>query len=388
MRKHALLSASGSKRWLACTPSARLEGQFDEVRSGYAEEGTMAHSLAELKVRHHVLRCVPEKEYKLEKERILSKADEAWDLKQMDEATDLYVEIIAERFADAQSRSEDAVLMLETRLDYSEYVPEGFGTADAIIISDGLMEVIDLKYGKGVAVSAEENSQGRLYAIGALIKFGYLYNIDMANVVIAQPRLDSLSVEAISADALLEWAENFVKPRALLAYEGAGEFVVGDHCRFCRAKAVCRARAEEALSITAHDFEQPPVLSDDEIPGILAILDKAEAWIKDIRAYAYEKALAGHTWEGFKLVEGRSNRTYVDEEVVAGVLLKNGWSENDIYTTKLKGLTAMEALVGKRRLNDLIGHLIIKPPGKLTLVPDSDRRESVISNEIKELLEG
>jgi hypothetical protein len=215
---------------------------------------------------------------------------------------------------------------------------------------------------------------------------GFLYQIDQVSVVIIQPRLDSISVETTPTAVLIDWAENYVKPRAILADKGEGDFVAGEHCRFCKAKAVCRARAEEALSITAHDFEQPPVLSDDEIPSILAILDKAEAWIKDIREYAYEKALGGKQWEGFKLVEGRSNRVYIDDAVIAETLQKKGYVQDEIYDLKLKGISAMEKYLGKKNFEAVLGNLVIKPPGKPTLVPDSDKRQSVIAD-LKKLLE-
>jgi hypothetical protein len=388
MGKHALLSASGSERWLTCTPSARLEEPMGDRGSDYAREGTMAHAWSELKARHQLLKTITKKQYEAEAKKLMSMAEPGWDLKEMDQATDSYIDYLQETYAAAKTRSSDAVLVLESELDYSEYVPEGFGTADAVVISDGEMNVIDLKYGKGVAVSALENPQGRLYGLGALIKYSFLYPIEKVSVTIVQPRLDSISIEYLPADELIAWAEDFVKPRAVKAFAGEGEFVTGEHCRFCKVSAVCRARAEEALSLLAHDFEQPPVLSDEEIPAILEILDKAEAWIKDIRAYAYGKALEGHEWEGFKLVEGRSNRVYMDDEMVADALYKNGWEEDAIYEKKLKGLTAMEKLLGKKLFTDLLGSLVVKPKGKPTLVPVSDRRDAIGNADLEMLLEG
>ena len=372
MADHARLSASGSKRWLTCTPSARLEEKFEDSTSSYAEEGTQAHRLAEMKARHNLLRCIVRSD--LDETIAQIKPDP-----EMDEVTDQYVDILAERLAEAKSKTKDAELLLEQRLDFSHIVPEGFGTGDAIILADGTLEVIDLKYGKGIPVSAYDNPQARLYALGALNKFGHLYDIHTIRSTIVQPRIDNISTEEISVEDLEKWGEEYVKPRAILADQGKGEYVTGEHCRFCKAKAICRARAEEALSIVKHEFQQPPVLSDEEIPQILDILDKAEAWIKDIRDYAYQKALSGVRWDGWKLVEGRSNRTYIDETLVAEKLIDSGMLPATIYDMKLKGITAMEKILGKKKFEEQLSSLVIKPSGKPTLVPESDRREELNS---------
>lgn len=372
MRKHALLSASGAKRWLSCPPSARLEENYADSTSSYAEEGTRAHTLAEARIRHDMLGVIDTKALK----RIWKKV--APDT-EMEEMTELYQDIITEKFAAAKAKTKDAMLLVEEKLDFSHIVPDGFGTGDIIIIADGTLEVIDLKYGKGVPVYAEENPQTRLYGVGALNKFGFLYDIQEVAMTIVQPRLDNVSTETLSVEELTSWSEDYVKPRALLADQGEGEFCAGEHCRFCKAKAICRARAEEALSIAQHEFAKPPVLEDEEIPDILMVLDKAEAWIKDIRDYAHTKALSGAKWRGFKLVEGRSNRCYIDEEIVADKLKTEGYNENQIYNKKLKGITDMEKLVGKKNFPEVLGEFVIKPKGKLTLVPDTDKREEVNS---------
>lgn len=372
MADHARLSASGAKRWLTCTPSARLEEKFEDSTSSYAEEGTQAHRLAEMKARHNLLRCIARSD--LDETIAQIKPDP-----EMDEVTDQYIDILAERLAEAKSQTKDAELLLEQRLDFSHIVPEGFGTGDAIILADGTLEVIDLKYGKGIPVSAYDNPQARLYAIGALNKFGHLYDIHTIRSTIVQPRIDNISTEEISVEDLEKWGEDYVKPRAILADQGKGEYVTGEHCRFCKAKAVCRARAEEALSIVKHEFQQPPVLSDDEIPQILDILDKAEAWIKDIRDYAYQKALGGMRWDGWKLVEGRSNRTYIDDTLVAEKLIDSGMLPETIYDMKLKGITAMEKILGKTKFQEQLSSLVIKPAGKPTLVPENDKREEINS---------
>ena len=367
-KQHALLSASGAKRWLMCPPSARLEERFEDTTSSYAEEGTRAHALAEARIRYDLLKTINKKEF-----------DTIWkDMApdtEMEEMSELYEDLITEKYSAALAKTKDAMLLIEERLDFSHIVPEGFGTGDAIIIADGTMEVIDLKYGKGVHVYAEDNPQIRLYGLGALQKYGYLYDIKEVALTIVQPRLDNVSTELLAAETLEEWGEQYVRPRALLADKGEGDYCTGDHCQFCKGKAICRARAEEALSLAKHEFATPPILDDDEIPEILMLLDKAEAWIKDIKDYAYQKALAGTKWPGFKLVEGRSNRCYMDEELVADKLMANGYEDNQIYEKKLKGITAMEKLLTKKSFTELLDDLVIKPPGKPTLVPESDKRE-------------
>lgn len=367
-KQHALLSASGAKRWLMCPPSARLEERFEDTTSSYAEEGTRAHALAEARIRYDLLKTINKKEF-----------DTIWkDMApdtEMEEMSELYEDLITEKYSAALAKTKDAMLLIEERLDFSHIVPGGFGTGDAIIIADGTMEVIDLKYGKGVHVYAEDNPQIRLYGLGALQKYGYLYDIKEVALTIVQPRLDNVSTELLAAETLEEWGEQYVRPRALLADKGEGDYCTGDHCQFCKGKAICRARAEEALSLAKHEFATPPILDDDEIPEILMLLDKAEAWIKDIKDYAYQKALAGTKWPGFKLVEGRSNRCYMDEELVADKLMSNGYEDNQIYEKKLKGITAMEKLLTKKSFTELLDDLVIKPPGKPTLVPESDKRE-------------
>jgi hypothetical protein len=351
-----------------CPPSARLEERFEDTTSSYAEEGTRAHALAEARIRYDLLKTINKKEF-----------DTIWkDMApdtEMEEMSELYEDLITEKYSAALAKTKDAMLLIEERLDFSHIVPEGFGTGDAIIIADGTMEVIDLKYGKGVHVYAEDNPQIRLYGLGALQKYGYLYDIKEVALTIVQPRLDNVSTELLAAETLEEWGEQYVRPRALLADKGEGDYCTGDHCQFCKGKAICRARAEEALSLAKHEFETPPILDDDEIPEILMLLDKAEAWIKDIKDYAYQKALAGTKWPGFKLVEGRSNRCYMDEELVADKLMANGYEDNQIYEKKLKGITAMEKLLTKKSFTELLDDLVIKPPGKPTLVPESDKRE-------------
>jgi Protein of unknown function (DUF2800) len=368
---HAILSASGSKRWLTCTPSARLEQQFSErSTSVYAEEGTLAHALGELKLSlyfEYITKTKYSKELKLIEKNELFQPE-------MHDYVNVYVDYGIERFNEAKKRSSDAIVALEQRLDFSHLVPKGFGTGDLVIIADGTLEIIDLKYGKGVEVSAEENTQMMLYAIGALAQFDYLYDINQVQMTIVQPRLDSISTWTISVEQLNEWAENYCRPRAELAWKGEGEFIPGDHCRFCNAKYTCRARAEENLELAKHEFKDPELLTEEEIIEALKISENLKNWVKDIEEYTLNEALQGKKWPGFKVVEGRSNRKYVDDIQVASKLKESGYDEAVIYEKKLYGITAMQKLLGKKQFGELLDELIIKPPGKPALVLESDKR--------------
>ena len=371
-RAHAILSASGSKRWLTCTPSSLLEQDFPEQSSEYAREGSFAHELSELYLAYHLgdinKSTFTRRINKKEKDRFYSH--------EMLEHTNRYVDVVLERINAARSKTKDAVILIEQKLDFSEWVPEGFGTGDVVIIADGMIEIIDLKYGKGVPVSAEENSQMRLYALGAINQFGLLYDIDTVRMTIIQPRLDSISTDEFSADKLLEWGNSFVKPRAEMAINGEGDFVSGEHCRFCRARFTCRARAEANLELAKYDFQKPPMLSIEEIAEILKRAEDLQKWAADIQSHALDQAENhGVRYPGWKLVEGRSNRKYVDEVEVANTLIAEGIEEAKIYKPKeVLGITAMEKTIGKKTFSEIIGHLVIKPMGKPTLVPESDKR--------------
>ena len=376
MAKHALLSASGAKRWMSCPPSALLEKQFPDQTSGFAEEGTFAHALGDL-ILSRALEQIDEETYKrslapLEKDDYYSQG--------LVEYVDQYVTLALEKVSEARARSSDAVILLEQRLDFSQWVPEGFGTGDVVIIADEIMEIIDLKYGKGVAVSAEDNPQMRLYALGALAQFEYLYDIRKIRMTICQPRLDSISTEELWVNDLVCWAETELKPRAQMAFKGEGEYCAGDHCRFCKAKFTCRARAEANLELAKMDFRDPAVLADDEIGEVLAKAAQLQTWASDIASYALDQAENhGKKWDGWKLVEGRSTRKYMDEEAVANTLLAGGRTEDDIYTKSLLGITAMEKLLGKKNFGQILGELIIKPAGKPVLVPEADKRPEINS---------
>ena len=368
--KHAKLSASGAHRWMACTPSASLEDQFPESTSEYAEEGTFAHSLAELIINynlHNMTKPQFDKAFaKMKKDKYFSQ--------ELLEYVEGYANQVFEFVNEAKLLCDDAIVLTEQRLDFSAYVPEGFGTGDVVIIADKEMHVIDLKYGKGVGVSAEDNPQIRLYGLGALEAFGMLYDISQIRMTICQPRLDMVTSETLTVDALIEWAETEVRPKANMAMAGEGEFVVGDHCRFCKARKTCRARAEYNLELTKLEFKPPELLEDSEIGEVLRKADQLAHWVTDITEYALEEALNGKKFDGWKVVEGRSNRKYLDEIKVADTLKDAGYDEAAIYEKKLYGITAMQKLLGKKTFEGLLNNLIIKPQGKPVLAPESDNR--------------
>lgn len=377
-RAHAILSASASHRWMTCTPSAQLEQQFPDSKSEYAAEGTFAHALAELRLSRAVANAIKPSAYKKKLEEM--KKDPLYSTS-MEEYIELYVTIVGEKFLEAKKNCPDALVLLEQRLDFSDWVPDGFGTGDVIIISDGVLEIIDLKYGQGVPVSATGNTQMRLYALGAINQYGLLYDFDCIRMTIVQPRLDSISSDDISASALLKWGDEYVRPRAQMAIAGEGEFVPGDHCQFCKAKAQCRARAEANLAMARYDFQKPELLTNDEIAEILAEAERLQKWSKDVQEYALDQAVNhGVKFPGWKLVEGRSNRKYSDPEAVAAKLRAEGYSPDVIYRPQeLWGITEMQKKLGKKLFEEYLGDLIIKPAGKPTLAPESDKRPELSS---------
>lgn len=363
-KKHALLGASSSARWLVCTPSARLEAMFPDEQSPYAAEGTVAHDLAEAILRH-----------KLEGKK-LPKHDHS---AEMVEAVNRYVDICEEKVNEARARSSDAEAMIEARLDFSRWVPEGFGTGDMVIVADGILEVIDLKYGKGVPVSAVENTQMRLYALGAYDVNEYLYDIKTVRMTIVQPRLDSVSTDELSVEELLDWGDE-VKPIAQQAWNGQGECTPCDYCNFCKARHTCRALADTCLAAFYKDGGKlNQLLTDQEVSDILSMKDLITKWIKGVYDFAYEKALAGEKqWPGYKLVEGTSRRTITDPEAAAKTLLDNGYKEEDIFKPReLEGITNLQKVLGKKGVTEYLEAYIDKPEGKPTLVPESDKRPAI-----------
>jgi len=377
MTKHAILSASGSARWLACPPSARLEQEFESTTSQYAEEGRFAHQLAELHLQHF-LGIVTKRQLDARVNKELKKSD--FYSQEMEDYVQVYVDIAIEKINAARAKSDDAIIFLEQLLDFSAWVPDGFGTGDLVLVADGVVEVVDLKYGKGVPVSAEGNTQMRLYGLGAFWNYDMLYDIQAVRMTIVQPRLDSISTEEIPASELIAWGNDVVKPIAQLAFEGKGEFTAGDHCQFCRAKHTCHARAEANLELAKYEFREPPLLTDGEIADVLGRAAELTSWASDIQEYALIQARDhGKKWPGWKLVEGRSNRKYADEDAVADTLKAAGYKENDIYEQILKGITKMEKILDKKKFAELLteAELVVKPPGKPTLVPESDKRPEI-----------
>lgn len=375
---HAVLSPSGASRWLACTPSARLEQQFPDSSGDAAKEGTLAHELGETLIKYHTKQIKKTGYNKIVK---LIEADPMYNQDMLNHAEG-YAAFVIERFAEAKKKTKDAVLQVESKLDLTEYVPESFGTGDAIVIADGILDIIDLKYGKGVQVSAIENKQMMLYGLGALAEYDILYDIHTVRMTIYQPRLDNISIFELPAEDLRAWGTTELAPLAEKAFAGEGEFVAGDHCRFCRAKAQCKALAEKNLELAKYDFQRGELLADDEISDILSRADAFKKWISAVEEYALKEAVDnGKTWPGYKLVEGRSNRMYVNQDEVAKRLIDNGIPEAIIYTKSLLGITAMEKAVTKKFFDATLSDLIMKPQGKPALVPLSDKRPALNSIE-------
>lgn len=369
-KQHALLSASSSRRWLNCTPSAVLESHEPDTSSPFAEEGTRAHALAEKKLKSWIK----------SNRRAHFKADDG----EMAEATDGYRDYVIEVYNSEKKKTPDAELLIEQKLDFSKWVPSGFGTGDAVIIGDDTLHIIDFKYGKGVKVSAEDNSQMLLYAAGALDVFGALYDFDKITTHIYQPRIGNVSESTITVSALEEWLDTTVKPKADLASKGDGDPRPGDWCRFCKVRAKCKARADFDIEVVkSSGFDTDPNLLDKEdIESILPMLDELQSWIKDLSQYALDQALQGVHYKGFKVVEGRSNRKVVDDKGLIDALHKMGYEDDVIMTKpKLQTITALEKAVGKKMFTGIAMPYIDKPKGKPTLVPESDKRPEYSSAE-------
>lgn len=372
---HARLSASGAKKWINCPGSIQLEENFEDKPSQFAEEGTNAHALGEAKIR------LATKEYNRTKYHNAIRNLEITE--DMEDYAESYKNYVIERYNSALQKTPDAILMLEQRLDFSKYVPDGFGTGDAVIIAEGKLEIIDLKYGKGVEVSAVDNPQLRLYALGAYEAFDMLYGFDTVEMTIYQPRLDNISSESISVAELLEWGESVKKAAQLANDDSVIECVAGKHCDtgFCKARPVCRAYAEERQKMAVYDFKPPAMLTVAEIADIIEQSASLEKWAKLVCDYALEQAYKhGVEYPGYKVVEGRSNRKYSKpDSEVAKILTDNGYQESDILVHKLKGITDIEKLLGKKTFAEVLGSYVVKPPGKPTLVCSEDKRPAINS---------
>lgn len=370
-RAHALLSASGAHRWMPCTPSARLEERFPESTSEYAEEGRLAHEITELMQRKYFTEPMGTKVYN---SRLKKLQEHPLYQPEMLVHTEAYLDYVKRV---AHGLSIVPYVAVEKRLDYSAYVPEGFGTGDTIIIGGNTLHVIDFKYGKGVPVFADENPQMKLYALGALLEYSILYGIEIVKMAIMQPRLDSVSEWEISAHELLHWANQTVLPLAEKAFKGEGEFVPGEHCRFCRAKAQCRARADHNLQLEGFVKKLPPLISNNEVGEFLKKAQDLTKWISDLQEYALGECLAGNTIPGWKAVEGRSIRQFVDSEGAFKVLLAAGIQEAVLYERKPITLASVEKLLGKAAFKELLAGQVTTPPGKPTLAVESDKREPI-----------
>jgi hypothetical protein len=360
---HAILSASSSDRWLHCPPSARLCESYDDKGSNYAAEGTDAHALCEFRLRQA-----------LGMEATDPTENLIWFNEEMNDCATGYAAYVLEQVETAKQTCTDPVVLIEQRVDFSRWVESGFGTADCIIIADGTLQIIDYKHGLGVLVSAKENPQMQCYALGALELFDGIYDINSVRMTIYQPRRDNVSTYKISKDKLYRWADEVLKPAADLAFAGDGNFLCGEWCGFCKAKHECRARADANMELARYDFKLPPLLTDEEVEEILVRADDLVSWAADIKEYALQQAISGKKWNGWKLVEGRSNRRYTNETAVAGVVTDAGF---DPYEHKVLGVTAMQKLLGKSRFDELLAAYIEKPQGKPTLVPESDKRSAM-----------
>ncbi len=380
-RAHALLSASKAEQWLNCPPSARLQEGVPDSRSAYADEGTAAHEYAELRMRRYLLPCNAAQRRELDEKIETFQRSSAYFGPEMEGCVQDYVDFVEERFMAAKARSADAVLLLESLADFSDWVPEGKGTNDVVIVADGMMDVIDLKYGKGVPVSAIGNPQIRLYALGAWAEHSLYYDIQDVHLSIVQPRLDSITTDVMPIDELVDWAASVVRPAAALAWEGAGEHRPGEHCRWCKVKAKCRARADANMTALAYEFQDPALMTLDEIGAILHVAQQLKTWAGDIEDYAFEQAKTGQHVPGWKLVEGRSSRAITDAGALQTKLTESGFTADQITETKLLGITKLEAVVTKKKLAALAGDLIMKPPGKPVLVAETDPRAELNSIE-------
>ena len=363
MGAHARNSPSALYRTLNCPPSLVLGEQFQDEESQYAAEGSAGHALAEHLIKKHL---------HLRTKRPVSDyySDDLM------EAVEDYVAFVIEKIEDAKRECKSPLFSVEQRVDISEYSPDCFGTADMVIVTDKVAHVIDLKLGRGVEVSAEENPQLMAYGLGVLEMVEMLYDIEVVRLTIFQPRINNFSTWDITPEALKAWGEEILKPRSAMALAGAGEFQAGSWCRFCKARNQCRARAEEFLRLAKMEFRQPALLSDDEIAEVLKVSDELSKWAADVYAFAQDQAVIhGKQWKGYKLVEGRSNWKYSSEEEVAQAAQAAGYT--DIYKKSLIGVTEMERLMGKKEFARILGKLVYKPQGKVTLVPDTDKREAI-----------
>lgn len=392
-KEHALLSASNSHKWLVCTPSVRLEEQFENKTSDYMEEGTLAHGIAELKARNYFLEPMTKRKFNSEMKKL---QQNKFYSEEMQGYTDSYIDYLKEKALKSGIRPS---VSIEVKVDYSRFAKEGFGTADCVMLVEEDLYIIDFKYGKGVPVYADNNPQLKLYALGAVDKYSFIYPIKNIHLCIFQPRLDSISEYDLTKDELLNWGKNVVIPAAEKAYLGVGDYVPGEHCKFCKAKGCCVARAEKNLK-AIEDFKPVDynknekkysldrvakgILENNEIGVILDQISDVDSWIKDLKTYALNCILKGDEIKGWKAVEGKSNRIINDIDKAFKIIVDYGFDEAMLYEKKPLSITELEKLLTKKKFNELIGDYIEKPKGAPTLAPETDKRESYKKSSAKE----
>ncbi len=368
---HSVLGASAAERWIHCPPSARLTAGMQDEETSFAAEGTAAHALCEWKVRRAL------------KMRAGRRPTSDYWTDEMEECTDDYRDYIMDLVGQARQICKDPVTMIEQHLDFSCWVPDGYGTGDFLLVADGELNIVDFKFGRGVPVYADHNPQMMLYALGAMELFDMLYDIQTVTMTIFQPRLSNISVWSLEAGELYRWAEEDLKPKAEMASKGEGEYTPGSWCRFCKARNQCRARAESFLELARMEFRPPALLTDEEIAEVMQQADELSRWAGDVMAYATAAAIEeGRHFEGYKIVEGRSVRKFTNPDAVEKAAKEAGYT--DIYNKSLITLTAFEKLMGKEIFQDVLGPYVEKPKGKLTLVPVSDKRPEVTITNVED----
>lgn len=370
-RAHALLSASGAHRWMNCTPSAVLESQFPDTTSEAAKEGTLAHEMAEAKLQH-LFNTQDYRKAKLTRTLNKIKKDELYQ-PEMDGYTDDYVAYVRKS---AMEFEKSPYIAIEKRLDLTAYIPDGSGIADCVMIGERTLHIIDLKYGKGVPVSAENNEQLMIYALGALEAYKMLFAIDKVKVSIVQPRIDNTNSSEYTVKELMEFGDK-VKHYADIAIKGGGEQTPGDWCRFCRARQQCRARADKNIELAFEIDKKPPLITNEEVGEYLRKGEDVAKWLSELQDYALAECLAGREVDGYKAVEGRGSRTWTDMDAALGAIIEEGTNEAMLYERKPLTLAQVEKLMGKAHFEDVAGEYVIKNPGKPTLVPSTDKRQAI-----------
>lgn len=373
-RAHAKLSASGANQWLNCPPSIKASEGVGDTSSEFAKEGTFAHELSELYF-SNLYEELSDADFKNQFEK--RKQDDYYS-EELREYVEQYVDIVEEKINEAKAQ-DVPILFFEHRLDLTRYVPESFGTGDVVIYYNGIVEIIDLKFGKGVEVSAVNNPQLRLYGLGAYELLKDFEDVHTIKMTIVQPRLHNISSESVESGDLVEWGLNTVKPQALKAFDGLGEFNAGSHCRFCKIRHSCRARAE-ANNVSDEEMKAPATLNDGELAELLHKLPDIKRWASDVEDYCKEQAFENkRNFDGWKVVEGRATRKYVDDEQVYNKLIEQ-YDPNEVSETKVLSISKLEKQLGKKQVNGILGKLVVKPQGKPALVVEDDKREPIVDS--------